>query len=193
MFGKISACLMAILLSVSGIIGQSTFGRIVGVVKDPGEGTIADAQITLTNPDDHTQRTASADSNGALEFVNLKTGHYQLVIHADGFSDYKVPSLQLDARQNLRLDGALKLATSAQTIEVSGERGPVINTENGTIGDTKDFQQITALPVNYRGATTSPLAMLSTVPGAQQDANGNVSVGGDFLPKCNIRWTALQP
>jgi hypothetical protein len=32
--------------------------------------------------------------------------------------------------------------------------------------------------VNYRGATTSPLAMLATVPGAQQDANGNVSVGG---------------
>jgi hypothetical protein len=49
MFGKISACLMAILLLASGIIGQSTFGSIVGVVKDPGEGTIADAQITLTN------------------------------------------------------------------------------------------------------------------------------------------------
>jgi len=73
---------------------------------------------------------------------------------------------------------ALKLATSTPTIEVSGESGPVINAENGTIGDTKDFQQITNLPVNYRGATTSPLAMLATVPGAQQDANGNVSVGG---------------
>ena len=76
------------------------------------------------------------------------------------------------------MDVALKLATSTQTIEVSGESGPVINTENGAIGDTKDFQQITSLPVNYRGATTSPLAMLATVPGAQQDANGNVSVGG---------------
>ena len=76
------------------------------------------------------------------------------------------------------MDVALKLATSTQTIEVSGESGPVINTENGAIGDTKDFQQITNLPVNYRGATTSPLAMLATVPGAQQDANGNVSVGG---------------
>src|SRR5882724_5372861 len=178
MFGKISACLMSILLPASWVISQSTFGSIVGVVKDPGEGTIADAQITLTNLDDHTQRNASADSNGAFEFVNLKPGHYELVIQADGFSDYKVSSLQLDARQNLRLDVALKLATSTQTIEVSGERGPVINTENGTIGDTKDFQQITTLPVNYRGATTSPLAMLSTVPGAQQDANGNVSVGG---------------
>src|ERR1700757_4151337 len=101
MLGKISACLMAILLSASGVIGQSTFGSIVGVVKDPGEGTIADAQITLTNLDDHAQRNTSADGNGAFEFVNLKPGHYELVIHADGFSDYKVPSLQLDARQNL--------------------------------------------------------------------------------------------
>jgi hypothetical protein len=169
---------MAILLLAPWTIGQSTFGSIVGVVKDPGEGAIADAQITLTNLDDHAQRNARADGNGGFEFVNLEPGHYELVIHADGFSDYKAPSLQLDARQNLRLDATLKIATSAQTIEVSAERGPVINTENGTIGDSKDFQQITALPVNYRGATTSPLAILSTVPGAQQDANGNVSVGG---------------
>jgi len=87
-------------------------------------------------------------------------------------------AVQLDARQSVRLDVALKLASAAQSIEVGGESGPVINTENATIGDTKDFSQITNLPVNYRGATTSPLAMLATVPGAQQDANGNVSVGG---------------
>jgi len=86
--------------------------------------------------------------------------------------------LQLDARQSLRLDVPLKLASASQSIEVNSDAGPVINTENGTIGDSKDFQQITRLPVNYRGATTSPLAMLATVPGAQQDANGNVSVGG---------------
>ena len=109
---------MAILLLASGIIGQSTFGSIVGVVKDPAERTIADAQITLTNLDDHAQRNTSADSNGAFEFVNLKPGHYELVAHADGFSDYKISSLQLDARQNLRLDVALKLATSAQTFSL---------------------------------------------------------------------------
>jgi len=136
--------LTAILLSASCVIGQSTFGSVVGVVKDPAERTIADAQITLTNLDDHTQRNTSADSNGAFEFVNLKPGHYELVAHADGFSDYKISSLQLDARQNLRLDVALKLATSTQPIEVSSDHGPVINTENGTIGDTKNFQQIAA-------------------------------------------------
>jgi Carboxypeptidase regulatory-like domain len=147
-------------------------------VKDPSQGEVAGAQVMLTSLEDGSQRSTTTDGNGAFEFVNLKPARYELVVHGDGFADYKAASLQVEARQSLRLDVALKLATSTQTIEVSGESGPVINTENGTIGDTKDFQQITNLPVNYRGATTSPLAMLATVPGAQQDANGNVSVGG---------------
>jgi hypothetical protein len=66
---------------------------------------------------------------------------------------------------------SLKIATSTQTVEVSSDAGPVINTAHGTIGDTKDFAQLTGLPVNYPVSTTSPLALLSTVPGAQQDAN----------------------
>jgi hypothetical protein len=178
MFRQISALLIAALWLGSWTVGQSTFGGILGAVKDPGEGAVAGAQLTLTNLDDHTLRNTVADGNGGFEFVNLKPGRYQIEVHAQGFADYKVSSLQLDARQSLRLDVPLKLATSTQTIEVNGESGPVINTENGTIGDSKDFQQITSLPVNYRGSTTSPLAMLGTVPGAQQDANGNVSVGG---------------
>lgn len=157
---------------------QSTFGDIVGAVKDPGQGSVAGAQVTLTNADEHTQHVAATDADGAFHFVNLKPGHYELVVAAAGFADYKVTGMQLDARQTLRLDVVLKLASAAQSIEVEGESGPVINTENATIGNTKDFSQITNLPVNYRGATTSPLAMLATVPGAQQDANRNVSVGG---------------
>jgi hypothetical protein len=175
---KASILLMAILLSAPWTTGQSTFGGILGVVKDPGQGAVASAQVTLTSLDDHTEHTASTDDNGAFQFPNLKAGRYELVVRANGFADLKMTSLQLDARQALRADVQLKLASATQTIEVAGDSGPVINTENATIGDSKDFSQITHLPVNYRGATTSPLAMLATVPGAQQDANGNVSVGG---------------
>src|SRR5271168_3678029 len=158
--------------------GQSTFGDIVGVVKDPSQSLVGAALVTLTSIEEKGEHTATTDSDGAFHIVNLKPGHYTLLVTATGFADYKVSSLQLDARQSLRLDIPLKLASAAQSIEVGGEAGPVINTENATLADTKDFQQITNLPVNYRGATTSPLAMLGTVPGAQQDANGNVSVGG---------------
>jgi Carboxypeptidase regulatory-like domain len=159
-------------------LGQSTFGNIVGVVKDPGQGAVAGAQITLVSVDDSTQHIATTNGDGAFELVNLKAGRYNLLLQASGFADYKMTGLQLEARQTLRADLTLKLAASSQTVEVAGAAGPLINTENATIGDSKDFQQITNLPVNYRGATTSPLAMLGTVPGAQIDQNGNVSVGG---------------
>jgi hypothetical protein len=175
---KIPTLLLLILISAPWGNSQSTFGGIVGVVKDPSQGAVAGAQLTLTNLDDRTERTASTDDNGAFQFANLRAGRYELVVHADGFADLKMMSLQLEARQTLRADAQLKLASAAQSIEVADDSGPVINTENATIADSKDFNQITNLPVNYRGATTSPLAMLATVPGAQQDANGNVSVGG---------------
>jgi len=178
MFRKLSLFFLASFLYAAGTFGQSTFGGIVGVVRDPGQGAVAGTELLLTSLDDHTQRTGITDENGAFEFINLKPGRYELTVHATGFADFKLSSIQLDARQTLRLDVPLKLSTSTQSIEVNDEAGPVINTENGTIGDTKNFQQLTGLPVNYRGATTSPLAMLATVPGAQQDANGNVSVGG---------------
>lgn len=37
-------------------LGQSTFGSIVGVVKDPGGLVVAGAQITLANLDDKSSR-----------------------------------------------------------------------------------------------------------------------------------------
>jgi len=178
MLGKLSTVCLAILLSAPWAIGQSTFGDILGVVKDPSQGTVLAAQVILTRVEDKSEHSATTDADGAFHFVNLRPGHYDLLVSAPGFAEFKISSAQLDVRQTIRFDVALKLASAAQTIEVGGESGPVINTENATIDDSKSFQQITSLPVNYRGTTTSPLAMLATVPGAQQDANGNVSVGG---------------
>jgi hypothetical protein len=197
MLDKVSKLFLAILLSAPWAIGQSTFGDILGVVKDPSQGTVLAAQVVLTRVEDKSEHSATTDADGAFHFVNLRPGHYDLVISALGFAEFKISSAQLHARQTMRFDVALQLASAAQTIEVGGDSGPVINTENATIGDSKNFQQITSLPVNYRGTTTSPLAMLATVPGAQQDANGNVSVGGglpsqvqysvDGSPTVNIR------
>src|SRR5260370_9538606 len=173
-------CLSILVLYFLGgpVEAQSTLGEMIGVVKDPGQGVVAGGQGILTNVDDHTQHTAATDADGAFHFVNLKPGHYELLVAAAGFAEYKMTAVQLDARQSLRLEVALKLASAAQSIEVGGESGPVINTENATIGDTKDCSQITNLPVNYSGATKSTLGMRATVARAQQDANWNVSVGG---------------
>ena len=194
MWSKAVTLFIAMMLMVPWSGAQSTFGSIVGVVKDPSQSAVAGAQLTLTNLDDRSQRNATSDANGGFEFINLKPAHYELIVHADGFADYRVSSMQLDARQSLRFDVPLKVATSTQTIEVSSDAGPVINTENGTIGDTKDFAQLTGLPVNYRGVR--PPARWRCLRPSRARSRTPMAMfrsAADFLLKCSIPWTDLQP
>lgn len=172
--GLFTLCMISMLCSVQ---AQSTFGSIVGVVKDPGERVVPGAEIKLSSLDDQSSRTTTSDSDGAFQFMNVKAGRYEIGVHSTGFASFKLQSVQLEARQTLREEISLKVASASEIIEV-GDTAPMINTESATLADTKDFLQVSQLPVNYRGATTSSMAVLATVPGTQQDANGNVSVGG---------------
>ena len=107
-----------------------------------------------------------------------------------GFSDVTVSNLRLDARQTLRMNVTLAVAGLSEDVKVLADV-PTITTDTGMIADTKTFQQVTQLPVNYRGSTTSPLAAIDTVVGVQQDNNGNISIGGgtpSMVPV--LRWTA---
>jgi hypothetical protein len=168
---------IAIAISTQWANAQSTFGSVVGVVKDPGGLLVSGTKITLSGLEDQSTRDTVSDRDGAFQFMNVKPGRYEVTAQAEGFAVFKLKSLQLEARRTFRADFSLKVKSASETIEV-GDTAPMINTESATLADTKDFIQVSQLPVNYRGATTSSMAVLDTVPGAQQDANGNVSVGG---------------
>jgi hypothetical protein len=177
MLSRLLALLIAIVITTPWADAQSTFGSIVGMVKDPGGLLVPGAEVKLSSLDEQSARTTTSDSDGAFQFMNVKAGRYEISVHAEGFAAFKLQTVQLEARQTLREEITLKVASASETIEV-GDSAPMINTESATLADTKDFQQVSQLPVNYRGATTSSMAVLATVPGTQQDANGNVSVGG---------------
>jgi hypothetical protein len=85
MLGKLSTVFLAILLSAPWTIGQSTFGDILGVVKDPSQGTVLAAQVVLTRVEDKSEHSATTDADGAFHFVNLRPGHYDLLVSAPGF------------------------------------------------------------------------------------------------------------
>ncbi|MGA8152275.1 MAG: carboxypeptidase-like regulatory domain-containing protein [Terriglobales bacterium] len=174
---SLATLLFASILLLSPAHAQSTFGSIVGVVKDPGGLVVAGAKITLSSLEDQSLRDVATEADGSFQFLNVKPGRYEISAHAEGFATFRLQGVQLEARQTLREDLALKVQSAAETIEV-GDTAPMINTESATLADTKDFLEVSGLPVNYRGATTSAMAVMATVPGTQQDANGNVSVGG---------------
>ncbi|HMK21269.1 MAG TPA: carboxypeptidase-like regulatory domain-containing protein, partial [Terriglobales bacterium] len=158
----VSLVILAVAIS-SCARAQSTFGSMVGVAKDPAGSVVAGAQLVLTGLDDKSRHTANTDADGNFEFMNLKPGRYEVVVQAPGFADFKT-TIQLEARQTVRIDAQLQVKGSSETVEV-GDAAPMINTESATLADSKNFAEVSQLPVNYRGATTSSLAMVATVPG----------------------------
>jgi hypothetical protein len=181
---------------------QSTFGSVRGIVQDHTGASIPGSQVVLHSTDENTERTANADDSGGFIFENVKAGHYSLRAHHDGFADTDMSGISLDARQDLRLTVSLNIAAQATTVEVTSG-GDQINTENATLGDSKDNLQMTQLPLNNRATTTSPLGALALSPNVQTDSSGNIALGGasssmvnfsvDGISTANVRQNgALQ-
>jgi hypothetical protein len=156
---------------------QSTFGGIVGIVRDTTQAVVPGASVKIRRLEDNSIRSTTSDQNGSFEFVNLKPGNYALSTQAEGFAEFQVLSAELTSRQTLRIDVTLALKSQSVTVEVA-DTVAVINTENGVISDSKDNRQITELPLNNRATTTSPLGALALSPSVQQDSSGNIALGG---------------
>src|SRR5262249_33965456 len=174
----ISVLCMLVLASLPArLMAQSTFGSIAGTVQDASGAAVPGASVVVKNLEDNTKRSTISDTDGEYRVLNLRPGVYEIVASKDNFTTATLPKVALDARQQLRADLKLEVAGLTASVSVEAE-APAINTENGTIADTKGFNQVVQLPMNYRGGNDSPLAALVAVPGAQQDSQGNFSIGG---------------
>lgn len=167
----LSACLTLPLAA------QSTFGDVRGVTRDPSGLPLPAAAVAVHSLDENTDRKVTSGEDGSFLVENLKPGHYQLTAAKEGFQNSSPVEVELSARQSLRVDLALALQSQTETVQVSAAAEQV-NTENGTIGDEKQTDQIVELPLNFRAVTTSPLAALATSSNVQQDSQGNIAIGG---------------
>ncbi len=164
---------------------QSTFGSVRGTVQDPSGAAVPGASITIHSIEENVDRTVKSDGSGEFVLENLKAGKYRVNVHEDGFSDAVVPSVSLEARQQLRLPVTLTVQSATTEIQVDAGADQ-INTEDATLSDSKDNQQITQLPLNNRATTTSPLGALYLSPNVQQDSNGNIALGGASSSQVNF-------
>src|ERR1700744_3703724 len=200
-FGALIALSCAIVFS-SYSRAQSTFGSVRGTVQDATGASIPGALVTVHSIDENVDRTAKTDGSGEFVVENLKAGHYSVIVHDEGFTDSTIASVPLEARQQLRIPVTLSVQSGATTVQVMASPDQ-INTENATLSDSKDNQQITQLPLNNRATTTSPLGALALSPNVQQDSSGNIALGGasssmvnfsvDGISTANVRQNgALQ-
>ena len=149
---KLSTLLILFLLSARWTMGQSTFGSIRGTTLDQSGSSIPVAQVILHNVDENTDFPATSDDHGNFAFENVKPGHYSLAAAKEGFAKAIVDKVELAARQDLRVDVKLSLASQNQVVEVS-EAAVLVNTENAILADSKLNSDITQLPSNSRAVS----------------------------------------
>ncbi len=172
--------LLASLLLMSFVaMAQSTFGTLLGTVKDSSGSLIPNATVKITNVDENTVRTVLANSNGDYEAVNSKPGRYKIEVTASGFQAFTTTEVSLAARQTLRVDATLNTGQVTAQVNITANAG-AIATETQTISSAFESQKILNLPANYRGAggSTSPYALIAALPGVQSDNGGAFSIQG---------------
>lgn len=169
------------LFHTDALIAQSTFGSIVGTVRDPSAGLVANSVVTLENSGTSARRSTTTDQSGAYTITNLEPGTYKVTIQAPGFQIATYDNIVLTARATVRIDGLMSVAQQADAVSVNAEYAPPIETEVSNIAANKTGRELVDLPVaiTTRGSgSTSPMSTLTTQPGVQTDPSGNISVAG---------------
>ncbi|HKE23887.1 MAG TPA: TonB-dependent receptor [Bryobacteraceae bacterium] len=134
-------------------------GSIQGTVTDPAGSVVPNAKIQLKNTETTVTATTASDAEGNYRFVSLAPGSYQLTVDAKGFNTTAIP-LTLETSQNLNVPVSMKVASSSQTVEVSGEV-PVLNTAETRNQMTLETSALSELPLAGRNM----ISLVTLAPG----------------------------
>ena len=180
-FARIVAITVSIILTgfAAGAQAQSIQGSVLGAVKDKSGAVVPGAQVTLQNLDDGTAREAVSNGTGDYQFLDTPAGRYSVVISATGFERWSTSGLILAARQQLRVDAVVAVGDVQQQVVVSADTISTINTDTASISSTYSSTEVQNLPVNTRASAngTSPLNIIGTLPGVQED-HGSFALQG---------------
>lgn len=166
--------------SPAALRAQSTFGTMLGTVKDDSGAVVPGAKVVITDVDEGSSRSVTSDTSGNYELVDAKPGHYAVKVSKTGFETSDLTGLVLTARQTLRADVTLRLGQMTQSVTVQGGALGVISTDTSTVSSSFGHLQITDLPTNYRASANgnSPYYLLTVLPGIQSDNSGNLAIQG---------------
>src|ERR1039458_8401813 len=82
-------CLIA--LVAGALPAQSTFGTILGTVRDSGGALVPGVQVTLSNAGTAMTRAIVTDQTGDYAFKNIDVGRYMLTFAQPGFEKESLP------------------------------------------------------------------------------------------------------
>ncbi len=181
------ACLL--LFFPLSLAAQIETGGLTGTVKDSSGAVLPAVDLTLTNNATGVAQRTVSTSTGTYVFNGVNAGTYTLQAAHTGFQKYVTQEIDIHVAQILTIDIPMEVGTQTQQVTVTAA-APLLQAENGSIGQTIQGQQVNDLPLN--GRNWASLAQLSAgvntgnanygaAPGsAYFSINGNLVWQNDF-------------
>src|ERR1700722_13030465 len=153
---------------------QSPNGTISGIVHDPSDRAIPDAEIVIVNDLTNIQYRAKTSDEGIYVLTDLPPGSYRIQVTKRGFKTLIKPGLILNVQNALSVSITLPLGAVSEVITVEGG-APLINTTDASVSTVVDRQFAENLPMNGR----SFQSLIELTPGVVLTPT-NANDGGQF-------------
>ncbi len=149
---------------------------IQGVVTDPQGAVVSGATLTLRNLQTNLTLTATTNENGIYNFSALPPSQYSLTVEKTGFKKKVFENLGVIPEQSNAVNIQLEIGQVTESITVSGDSTPLIDTETASLNGVVSSNEIQHMP--SFGRDVIKLAQLA--PGAFGDGSQGGGGGDNY-------------
>ncbi len=136
---------------------------------------IPNASIKASNTGTQASFQAVSGPDGAYTIRTIPAGVYDVRVEASGFQPFEARAVRLQVNENARIDAALGVAGTTETVTVAS--GLVsVDTTSATLRTVVDQKRISELPLNGRNATQ----LMRLVAGVIADPRADVTSGTTY-------------
>src|SRR5262245_48347523 len=179
-------------------LAQSNRGTIVGTVTDPNGASVAGAKVTVTSLDSADVRVVQTRDDGTFTVPELKAAPYKITIEAQGFKTATLDRVQVAVQITRRADVKLEVGAIGESVIVSSDAVPVLQTESPVQQTNITEKQVRELPLQIGGETAgrSPLSFIfldsSVATGGGSTGDQNQAARGSGTLGFNFRINGGQ-
>jgi hypothetical protein len=172
--------MLALFLLTTGLglnaIGQTSRGTVSGTVSDSTGAVIVGARVELKNNGTGVNRTTQTNGAGIYRFDAVDLGSYSLKIDMNGFKQFAITDLGIEANRTATLDATLEVGVGEMTVEVSASTDELLIRDAPIRGGNISSKSVVSLPV----PGLEPISLARTMPGViQATGTDNFGNGGD--------------
>ncbi len=160
-----------------------TAATIVGDITDSSGAVAPNVSVTVINEGTKIERKVLTNEAGQYRVTPLNPGTYTIQVEAAGFKREVRSGVVLEVAAVLEVDFSLQVGEVTETIGVTGIT-PALQTEDASVGNVVNSQELRHLPVNQRNYTRLILLMPGTSSVSRSQQQG-VNQSGTALFSVN--------